>query len=215
MKITKYPQSCLLVETNNTKILVDPGNLKYQEKFLNEWKQTDIVLITHKHKDHINDEIINNINVPFYSTKEVKDTYPKINFRIIKENDIININNIRIEVVKAIHGYNPLLKNGGEVFENVGYIIDDKQRRLYITSDTICFNNNYKADIVALPITAHGLTMSSFEAALFTQELEANIVLPTHMDSEKYPTDINYMEKNFKKFNINYKVLEIEESIEV
>ena len=126
MKITKYPQSCLLVETNNTKILVDPGNLKYQEKFLNEWKQTDIVLITHKHKDHINDEIINNINVPFYSTKEVKDTYPKINFRIIKENDIININNIRIEVVKAIHGYNPLLKNGGEVFENVGYIIDDK-----------------------------------------------------------------------------------------
>ena len=214
MKITKYPQSCLLVETNNTKILVDPGNLKYQEKFLNEWKQTDIVLITHKHKDHINDEIINNINVPFYSTKEVKDTYPKINFRIIKENDIININNIRIEVVKAIHGYNPLLKNGGEVFENVGYIIDDKQRRLYITSDTICFNNNYKADIVALPITAHGLTMSSFEAALFTQKLEANIVLPTHMDSEKYPTDINNMEKNFKKFNINYKVLEIEESTE-
>ena len=34
MKITKYPQSCLLVETNNKKILIDAGGLKYQDKFL-------------------------------------------------------------------------------------------------------------------------------------------------------------------------------------
>ena len=51
-------------------------------------------------------------------------------------------------MVKAIHGYNPLLKNGGQVFENVGYIIDDGSHRLYTTSDTICFNNDYKADVV-------------------------------------------------------------------
>lgn len=38
MKITKYPQSCLLVETNDKKLLIDPGSLKYQDKFLEEWK---------------------------------------------------------------------------------------------------------------------------------------------------------------------------------
>ena len=43
-------------------------------------------------------------------------------FNLIKENDIINFANIKIEVVKAIHGYNPNLKNGEEVFENVGCI---------------------------------------------------------------------------------------------
>ena len=32
MKIIKYPQSCLLVETKGKKILIDPGTLKYKEQ---------------------------------------------------------------------------------------------------------------------------------------------------------------------------------------
>lgn len=158
--------------------------------------------------------MLKDINIPIYSTEEVKNTYTEIKFNIIKENDILDFDDVKIEIVKAIHGYNPLLKNSGQVFENVGYIIDDGQHRLYVTSDTICFNNDYKADIVALPVTAHGLTMSSFEASLFVKELGAKLVLPIHMDNEKYPTDIDYMKKNFEKFEINYKVLDIEEEIE-
>ncbi len=215
MKITKYPQSCLMVETNDKKILIDAGSLKYQDKFLEEWKKADIILITHKHGDHIKNDVLKNINIPIYSTQEVQNTYPEIKFNIVKENDVLNFDSIKIEVVKAVHGYNPLLKNGGQVFENVGYIIDDNLHRLYVTSDTICFNNDYKADIVALPVTAYGLTMSSFEASLFAKEIGAKLVLPIHMDNEKYPTDINYMKENFDKFEINYRVLDIEETIEI
>lgn len=215
MKITKYPQSCLMVETNNKRLLIDAGSLKYQDSFLDEWKKADIIFITHKHGDHIKSEVLKDINIPIYSTKEVQDNYPEIKFNIIKENDIVELDKIKIEVVKAIHGYNPLLRNGGEVLENVGYIIDDGQHRLYITSDTICFNNDYKADIVALPVTGYGLTMTAFEASLFSKELGANLILPIHMDNEKYPTNIAYMKENFDKFEINYKVLDIEESIEI
>ena len=215
MKVTKYPQSCLMVETNNKKILIDAGGLKYQDKFLDEWKKADLILITHKHGDHIKSDVLKDINIPIYSTQEVQDTYPEIKFNIVKENDTLDFDNVKIEVVKAIHGYNPLLKNGGQVFENVGYIIDDGKCRLYTTSDTICFNNDYKVDVVALPVTGYGLTMSAFEASLFSQELGAKLVLPIHMDNEKYPTDIEYMKKNFDKFNINYKVLDIEETIEI
>ena len=57
MKITKFPQSCLLIETKEKKILVDPGNLKYKEEYLDIWKQADIILITHKHPDHCNNEV--------------------------------------------------------------------------------------------------------------------------------------------------------------
>lgn len=215
MKITKYPQSCLMVETNNKRILIDAGSLKYQDKFLEEWKKANIILITHKHGDHIKSDVLKDINIPIYSTQEVQDTYTEIKFNIVKENDIVDFGNIKIEVVKAVHGYNPLLKNGGQVFENVGYIIDDGSHRLYTTSDTICFNNDYKADVVALPVTAYGLTMSAYEASLFSKELGASLVLPIHMDNEKYPTDVNYMKENFDKFGINYKVLNIEESIEI
>lgn len=215
MKITKYPQSCLMIETNNKKILIDAGKLKYQDKFLAEWKKADIILITHKHGDHIKGDTLKDINIPIYSTQEVQNVYPEIKFKIVKENDVLEFDGVRVEVVKAIHGYNPNLKNGGQVFENVGYIVDDGAHRLYATSDTICFNNDYKADIVALPVTAHGLTMSAYEASLFAKELGANLVLPIHMDNDKYPTDINYMKENFDKFEINYKILDIEESIEV
>lgn len=215
MKIKKYPQSCLMIETSNKRILVDAGSLKYQDKFLEEWKTADIIFITHKHGDHIKSDVLKDINIPIYSTQEVQDTYPEIKFNIVKENDTLDFDNVKIEVVKAIHGYNPLLKNGGQVFENVGYIVDDGEHRLYITSDTICFNNDYKADIVALPVTGYGLTMSAFEASLFAKELGANLVLPIHMDNEKYPTDIDYMKKNFVKFDINYKLLNIEEEINI
>lgn len=215
MKITKYPQSCLLVNTNNKKILIDAGSLKYKDEYFNIWSDVDIILLTHKHPDHVNYDVLKKINIPIYSTLEVQNTYPDLKINIIKEGDIISLDGIKIEVVKAIHGYNPLLKDGKEIFENVGYIIDDNNTRFYTTSDTICFNNDYKADVVALPITAHGLTMSSYEASLFAKELDAKFVLPIHMDNEMYPTNLEYMKDNFNKFDINYKVLNIEESIEL
>ena len=215
MKITKYPQSCFMIDTNNKVLLVDAGGLKYEDHFLEEWKKADLILITHKHGDHIKKDAIIELNKTVYSTKEVQDTYPDIKFNIVKENDILDFGDIKVEVVKAIHGYNPLLKGGNEVKENVGYIIDDGECRFYLTSDTICFNNDYKCDVVALPITAHGLTMSSYEAALYSKELGAKLVLPIHMDNDFYPTNLDYMKENFEKHIINYKVLEIEESLEI
>ncbi len=57
--------------------------------------------------------------------------------------------------------------------------------------------------------------MSSYEAALFARELGAKLVLPVHMDNDMYPTDVNYLKENFEKFNIKYKLLDIEETIEI
>ena len=73
MKITKFPQSCLLIETKGKKILVDPGNLKYKEEYFDIWNNVDIILITHKHPDHCNTEILENsfnkLNSPVLNPK--------------------------------------------------------------------------------------------------------------------------------------------------
>lgn len=218
MKITKYPQSCLMVETERGKILVDPGKLKYKEEYFPEWNKADIVILTHFHGDHVNEEVLKHMRAKIYSTKEVQEHYPELRINIVSEKDDIWLDYMSVYVKKAIHGYNPNLK-GKEVLENIGFIIEDKigdnYNRLYVTSDTICFDTNFKADIVALPVTGYGLTMSSYEAALFAKELGAKLVLPIHMDNEMYPTDLELMKKNFEKFGINYKVLEIGESIEI
>ena len=217
MKITKYPQSCLLVETKGKKILIDPGNLKYKEEYFDVWNSVDIILITHKHIDHCNTEILEKINdnIKIYSTQEVQDANKTLNINIIKENDIIELDDIKVEAVHAVHGYQPLLKGGKEIYENVGYIIDDGENRLYTTSDTICFKNDYKADILCVPVTGYGLTMSAFEAALYAKEVGATLTIPIHMDNPAFPPDYKFIEEMFNKYEVEYEILENEESIEI
>lgn len=215
MLIKKYPQSCVFIETDSKKILVDPGQLNYSEEFLDEWKEADMVLVTHKHFDHIHPDVLKKLKIPIYSSKEVADAYPELEINVVARGDALNFYNLKVEVTKAVHGYIPPFKDGGEVLENIGFIIDDGNTRVYATSDTICFRNDYKADVVLLPVTAHGLTMSPFEGALFVQELGAKLVLPIHMDNPKYPTDIVYMRDMFDKEGLKYKVLEVGDVVEV
>ena len=217
MKITKFPQSCLLIETRGKKILVDPGNLKYKEKYFDIWNTVDIILITHKHPDHCNTEVIQKLdkNIKIYSTGEVQEANKNLKINIIKENDTLKIGDIKIEVVHAIHGYQPLLKGGKEVNENVGYIIDDGENRLYTTSDSICFENDYKADILCIPVTGYGLTMSAFEAALYAREVGATLVIPIHMDNPAFPPNFDFIKEMFEKYEVEYEILENDESIEV
>lgn len=217
MKITKFPQSCLLVETKGKKILVDPGTLKYKDEYFEIWNKVDIILITHKHPDHCNTEFLEklNTNIKIYSTKEVSEANKTLDINIVKENDVIELDSIKVEVVHAIHGYQPLLKGEKEVYENVGYIIDDGKNRLYTTSDTICFKNEYKADILCVPVTGHGLTMSAFEATLYAKEVGAVLTIPIHMDNPAFPPDYNFIKEMFEKYEVEYEILENDETIEI
>lgn len=218
MKITKFPQSCLLIETKGKKILVDPGNLKYKEEYFEIWNNVDIILITHKHPDHCNTEVLEKINksIKIYSSNEVKNTYPTLDINIVKEKDVINVdNNITIEVVHAEHGYIPPMKTGTKVIENIGYIIDNKETRIYITSDTICFQNEYKCDILCVPISDYGVVMGAFEASLFAKETNAKLVIPLHGDNPKHPVNFDFVKEMFERNQVEYRILQNDESIEI
>lgn len=155
-------------------------------------------------------------NIKIYSSSEVKNTYPTLNINIVKEKEIINVENeINIEVVHAEHGYLPPMKAGGKVIENIGYIIDDKETRVYITSDTICFQNEYKCDILCVPVSDYGVVMGAFEAALLAKETEAKLVIPLHADNPKYPVDFEFVKKMFEENEVDYEILENDECIEI
>lgn len=217
MKITKFPQSCLLIETKGKKILIDPGTLKYKEEYFDIWNNVDIILITHKHPDHCNTEILEKINrnIKIYSTQEVQDANKSLDINIIKEHDIFKLENITIEVVHAVHGYQPLLRGDKEIHENVGYIVDDGENRLYTTSDTICFKNEYKANILCIPVTGYGLTMSAFEASLYAKEVGATLTIPIHMDNPTFPPSFDFIKEMFEKYEVEYEILENDETIEI
>ena len=218
MKITKFPQSCLLIETKGKKILIDPGTLKYKEEYFEIWNKVDTILITHKHSDHCNVEILEKLNneIEIYSSREVKNKYPELPINSVKEGEKINIGNeITVEVVHAEHGYLPPMKTGAKVIENIGYIIDDGKTRTYITSDTICFQNDYKCDVICLPISDYGVVMGAYEASLFAKETDAKLAIPLHADSPKYPVNFDFVKEMFQKNDMEYKILEKDETIEV
>jgi L-ascorbate metabolism protein UlaG (beta-lactamase superfamily) len=219
MKITKYPQSCLLIESGDKKILVDPSNLSYEDSFLNDWKDVNLILITHKHGDHCHEEIIKEIikngKTKIYSSEEVQKTYLSLPINVIRAGDIFDFEGIKIEVVKGAHGYLPYLKGQFEINENIGFILTIEGKRIYITSDTICFDNNYKCDILAIPVSGHGLVMGPFEAALFAKETGANLIIPIHMDNPKFPTNLEELKNEFEKNGLDYKLMKTKESLEI
>jgi len=122
---------------------------------------------------------------------------------------------IKIEVVNAVHGYIPHLKGKLEINENIGFIVDDGSNRIYQTSDSIGFKNDYKCDILCVPVCNHGLVMGPFEAAKFAKETEAKLVIPIHFDNPMFPVDLNKVKEEFEKENLKYKILEIGKSIEI
>ena len=89
MKLTRFAQSCLLIETKDKKILVDPGDIFFEESLLSEyWNTIDLLFVTHKHSDHCYVpailEIMNNSQTKFYSTTEVAEKRPELHPDIIK-----------------------------------------------------------------------------------------------------------------------------------
>ena len=217
MKIKKFPQSCLLITSKSgATILVDPGKINYEEKFLKDWSKANAILVTHKHGDHFYPAAVKTIKAPLYSTQEVQNTYPDFKFKVIKEGDKFKVKDFKITVVKAIHGFLPKMKKGGQVFENVGYIVEADGVTLYITSDTICFNNDYKADYLFAPATGYGITMSAYETALYTKEVGAKKLIICHQDNiADYPVDLSFIETNMKANKIKYTIPKIGQSIEL
>jgi|APSaa5957512622_1039677.scaffolds.fasta_scaffold86703_2 L-ascorbate metabolism protein UlaG (beta-lactamase superfamily) len=224
MKITKYPQSCILIETKGKKILIDPGNYVYEETDItpDNWKDIDFLLITHRHHDHCMPEAIkvikkNNPRINILGNSEVGDVLKEagVGVEIVKVGDVQEFENIKIEVVKAVHGYWFEMKDKGFPKENNGFIINDGDLKVYHCGDTISFYNEFKVDVVLVPICGHGVVMEPDIAVAFCQEINPKLVIPIHYESKKHPLGTDKFEEEIKKSGLNYKILGNSESVEI
>jgi len=225
MKITKYPQSCILIETNNKKILIDPGSYVYSQTDIEpkDWRDIDFLLLTHRHGDHCHPKSIkeikrNNPNMIIFGNSKVNEKLKDENIEaeIVKENDMKELGDIRIEVVKAIHGCCPAVGGpDGVIKENNGFVIDDGKLRAYHCGDTLVFYPEFKADIILVPICGHGVVMEPNIAVDFCKLFNPKLVIPIHYDSTKHPVGTDRFEEEIRKTDLKYKILGNKESIEI
>lgn len=214
MNLTKYPQSCILVESGGTKILIDPSTVQYDEKFLKIWKTADAVLVTHRHSDHIYAEILKDFKVLIYSTAEVQKFYPNLKIKVIKEKDIFNIGKLNVQVVKAIHGF---IAADGEVLENVGFIVDDGKTKLYVTSDTIRYNGieKNKADVLFADVTAFDASMNLWGAGQTLKEVGARLLVVAHQEGGRMLYEKAQIEKYLTEQGIKFVIPSVGDTLDI
>ena len=104
MKLTKLVHSCLLVETNGKRLLVDPGSYSWNSGLVNEShiKDLDYVVITHMHPDHFDETFIKAVRqaspkAKWFCTPEAVIKLGELDISAESESDDENIKFIKSE----------------------------------------------------------------------------------------------------------------------
>ena len=106
MKITKLVHSCLLVEQDGKKALVDPGGFSWKSGIISDQsilRDVDYVVITHIHADHLDETFANVVhelspNALWYSTPEVVAKLKSLGIRAHIKSDLTDV-----KIIESAH----------------------------------------------------------------------------------------------------------------
>ncbi len=174
MKITRYFQSCLLVEEGSTRILIDPSNHEVND--IGKFGRLDAVLFTHEHSDHFDAGLARTFVeegiAPVYANES---TARLINASktVVRNKDKFEVNGVKVEVHELPHC---LMWDGNEGPQNVGYLIGG---RLFHPGDGKDLDK-LSVEILAWPI--NGPDLSILDAMNFAKQLSAKTLIPIHYD---------------------------------
>lgn len=195
MKITWLGQAGLLLEKGDFRIMIDPyfsdsvakvnpqnyRRVPMQEEF---WAvKPDVLIFTHNHLDHYDpataEKLLSGGNMLVLAPGSVWGEVRKIggnhNYVLFNRHTSWTEKGIRFTAVKAEHS-DPT---------PIGVIIDDGERKYYITGDTL-YNEEIFGDIpddiyaLFLPVNGAGNNMNKVDAARFAKKIGAKKVVPIH-----------------------------------
>lgn len=204
MKITRYFQSCLLIEENTVRILIDPSGQEAQasEKFGN----LDAVFYTHEHGDHFDADLakkfIDQQIAVYTNASTAKQVEAKTNQ--INDNQEINIKGLKVRAIELPHC---LMPDGTEGPQNTGYLINKK---FFHPGDGYKLED-LQVENMALPVI--GPDISVKDAFAFASQLNVKNIVPVHYDIFGLKAEtIEMFAKNYE-FNFNFKILKNSESV--
>jgi L-ascorbate metabolism protein UlaG (beta-lactamase superfamily) len=155
MNITKFGQSCLLIEEEGgegrVRIIMDPGSFSTAQ---NDLKDIDLVLITHDHQDHfdmtsVKQIMANNPQAEIITNSAVQTILQKegIESEVLAQGATVTKNGVTLEGVGEKHA---VVINSIPQSDNVGFIIAG---RLFYPGDALTMPGK-EIEILALPAAA-------------------------------------------------------------
>jgi L-ascorbate metabolism protein UlaG (beta-lactamase superfamily) len=177
VKVTKYPQSCLVVEADNgARLLLDPGLHVVGRRQLDELGSIDAVLYTHEHPDHFDERWVGPLldrGVPLHTNAEV--------CAMIGDGATTVAGGTTFEAagvpVAAYDLPHMPLVDGRPGPPNLGYLVDG---RLLHPGDATDLGG-LTAEVLATPIA--GPSCSVRDAYVMVERAGARVALPIHYDN--------------------------------
>lgn len=173
MKITRYPQSCLLIEKSGRRIVIDPGL-----PFSNKYDHGDLgtvaaVFYTHEHGDHCDPALIEkwaDEGVAIYGPGDLAVDQDKV--KALQPQDVIDIVGFRIRAVDLPH----CSLRSTPVPYNLGYVVDETLLHPGDSSES----SGIKVKYLAVPILGPDISPKDAIDQIFATGAE--IVIPIHYD---------------------------------
>ncbi len=209
MKITKYPQSCLLLEKGEGRILVDPGDFVAEKYQAAHFLPLDGVLVTHEHADHADIGLLADFaqaGVKIITNKATKETLGEISAGSIEHGEKVELGGFTVRAHDLPHC---LMVDGSEGPQNTGFIIDD---RFFHPGDGVS-TSGVAVGAAAVPIA--GPDVSPHDAYDFIESIGIQTAIPVHYDF--FTADPDFFEQTVARFDEKVRVVPLrdEEAIEI
>ncbi|MGW1681410.1 MBL fold metallo-hydrolase [Saccharopolyspora sp. NPDC002376] len=176
MQITHFGHSCVLVETESARLLIDPGTFSADFEGL---RDLDAVLVTHQHADHIDLDRLPalldanpNALLMVDPGSEASVAERGLSATIARPGDSIELSGAAITVVGGEHA---VIHPDIPVVDNIGYIVD--HGAFYHPGDSF-FVPEQRIDVLGLPTAAPWLKLS--EAIDFLRAVAPRTAVPIH-----------------------------------
>ena len=205
MKVTRYFQSCLLIEDKGARILIDPSG---QEKDrLSEFGKLDAVFYTHEHGDHFDADMARDFVeqgvAPVYANASTAKLIEASKTEV-KDGQEYDINGLKVKAIELPHC---LMVDGSTSVQNTGYLVDGK---LFHPGDGAELEG-LSVDTLAVPISGPDISLK--DAYAFTMQVKAKQVIPIHYDFLGGNPD--YLGSSLNKKGVKVHGLTIGDSIEL
>ncbi len=175
MRLTKFGHSCLLVEEQETRMLLDPG--AFSEGF-EDLQDLTAILYTHQHADHLDPERVRALldrNPGCWvvsdegSADALHDAGAEV--EVVHDGAELDIQGIQVRVFGRDHA---VIHRDIPVVPNVGYLVAG---RLFHPGDAFTVPDQ-PVEVLAVPAGAPWLKLS--EAIDYLRELHPSVAVPVH-----------------------------------
>ena len=224
MKVTHLGQAGLLFEKAGLQIMIDPylsnsvekinpknyRRIEVNESFFE--MKPDVMIFTHNHLDHYDPETVEKfitrdsritVLAPQTVWEEVRKFGGENNYVIFNRHTQWTQNEVLFTAVKAEHSD----------ASAIGVIIDDGDKKYYITGDTL-YNTEIFADIpeeidvIFVPVNGAGNNMNMIDAKRFCEKIKAKAVVPIHcgmfddVDVNEFECENKIVLKTYEKMRV-------------